>query len=153
MIMRRLVFSALLLAACGPKAKPAELPLLPGDGDKNVAKPVEPAKPSANDAWAGKTDLIVAPAPKPPAPVELPNIEEYKLGNGLQVYVIKSDRLPVVSMQLAVRAGRMHEPRARLGVSEFTADMPVLSRRLTFDRGADTRSARCARSRRRRAWP
>ena len=34
-------------------------------------------------------------AAKPPAAVELPKIDEYKLSNGLQVYVIKSDRLPV----------------------------------------------------------
>jgi predicted Zn-dependent peptidase len=30
-----------------------------------------------------------------------------------------------MAMQLAVRAGRMHEPRARLGVSELTADLLV----------------------------
>ncbi|HLL21153.1 MAG TPA: hypothetical protein VK427_03430, partial [Kofleriaceae bacterium] len=116
---------ALALAACGPKPKPAPIATLPGDGDKNVAKPQQDLKPIANDPWAGKTDLIAAPAAKPPAPVELPNIESYKLANGLQVFVIKSDRLPVVSMQLAVKAGRMHEPRARLGVAEFTADMLV----------------------------
>ena len=37
--------------------------------------------------------------------VELPPIEELTLPNGLQVFVIKSERLPVVSVQLAVRAG------------------------------------------------
>jgi zinc protease len=80
---------------------------------------------AAPDAWAGKTDLIKPPAPKPPAAVELPKIDQYKLANGLQVFIIKSDRLPVVSYQLAVRAGRMHEPRTRLGVAEATADMLV----------------------------
>src|SRR6185369_2482698 len=62
---------------------------------------------------------------KPPGKVELPAISEMKLANGLQVYVVKSDRLPTVSLQLAIRAGRMNEPRARLGVSEATADMLV----------------------------
>src|SRR6185503_12510824 len=108
-----------------PKAGPAPIPTLPGDGDKNVAKPPESTKPSINDPWAGKTDLIGAPAAKPPTAVELPAIESYKLANGLQVHVIKSDRLPVVSFQVAVRAGRMHEPQARLGVAEIAGDMLV----------------------------
>ena len=103
----------LLVAACGPKPAPTPVPQLPGDGDANVAKPVEPKTPTVVDAWAGKTNLIAPPAPKKPAAVELPTIESYKLANGLQVYVIDSDKLPVVSMQLAVRAGRMDEPRAQ----------------------------------------
>ncbi|HVK88377.1 MAG TPA: insulinase family protein [Kofleriaceae bacterium] len=114
-----------LVAACGPKPAPTPVPTLPGDGDANVAKPTESKNPVTADAWSGRTDLIAPPAPKPPAAVELPAIDSYKLANGLQVFVIKSDRLPVMSMQLAVRAGRMHEPRARLGVSELTADMLV----------------------------
>jgi predicted Zn-dependent peptidase len=124
--MRPTVFPiiAACLVACGAKPAPIQVPTLPGDGDKNVAKPPATGK-AENDAWAGRTDLIVAPAAKPPAPVELPNIESYKLGNGLQVFVVKSDRLPIVSVQLAVKAGRMHEPQARLGVSEFAADMLV----------------------------
>ncbi len=123
--MRRLLLLSSLLVACGPKPAPAPIAVLPGDGDQHVAKPVQPAKPTANDPWAGRTDLVTAPAPKPPAAVVLPAIEELKLANGLQVHVIKSDRLPVVSMQLAIKAGRMHEPQARLGVAEFTADMLV----------------------------
>jgi zinc protease len=122
--MRRLLILSLLVA-CGPKGAQAPIPLLPGDGDKNVAKPTQPATPTANDPWAGRSDLIASPAPKPPTAVELPKIEELKLSNGLQVFIVKSSRLPVVSMQLAIKAGRMHEPQARLGVSEFTADMLV----------------------------
>jgi len=121
-----LSFVVLSLAiACGPKAPSSPVPVLPGDGDRNTAKPVQPAKPSVADPWAGRTDLITAPAPKPPGPVELPNIEQFKLANGLQVHIVKSDRLPVASLQLAIKAGRMHEPRSRLGVAEFTAHMLV----------------------------
>jgi len=130
MIMRRLLTLSLcpvlavhLLIACGPKGAQTPVPLLPGDGDQNVAKPT--VTTTANDPWAGRMDLIAAPAPKPPTPVELPTFDELKLSNGLQVFIIKSSRLPIVSMQLAVKAGRMHEPQARLGVAEFTADMLV----------------------------
>ena len=120
-----LLATSLALAACGPKPSPAPVPVLPGDGDEHTAKPPPPPAPEGKDAWAGKTDLIAPPAPKPPAKVELPKIDDFKLSNGLQVYVVKSDRLPVVAFQLAIKAGRMHEPRSRLGVSEFTADMLV----------------------------
>ena len=114
---------AALLAACGPKPGPAEIPMLPGDGDSHVVKPPPPKPPAPPDPWTGRTDLIGIPDLKPPTPVELPKIEEIKLGNGLLVYFVKSNRAPVIAVQLAVRAGRMHEPRARLGVSELTADM------------------------------
>jgi zinc protease len=110
---------------CGPKPAPPPIPVLPGDGDAHVVKPPPPPPPAAVDPWTGRNDLIPAPSPRPPAAIELPKIEELKLSNGLQVYVIKNDRLPVVAMQLAVRAGRMLEPRARLGVAEVTADMLV----------------------------
>ena len=122
----RALLCALLIAACGPKPAPLPVPKLPGDGDANVAKPPPaPVHSAEDDPWMGKTDLLAPPAPKKPAKMELPHIENFKLANGLDVFVIQSDRLPVVSMQLAIRAGRQQEPRARLGVSEATADMLV----------------------------
>jgi len=124
MIMRKLLLMV-AVAACGPKPAPAPIPMLPGDGDAHVVKPPPVKPPAVTDPWTGRSDLIPAPAPQPPAAVELSKIEEFKLSNGLAVYAVRSDRLPVVAMQLAVRAGRMHEPRARLGVSELAADMLV----------------------------
>src|SRR6185436_13781487 len=97
--------------ACGPKPATAPLPMLPGDGDAHVAKPPPPKEPAPADPWTGRADLIAAPEVKPPVALELPKIDEFKLGNGLQVYAVKSDRLPIVAMHRAVRAGRMHEPR------------------------------------------
>jgi zinc protease len=124
MIMRKL-FAVLLIAACGSKAPPPAIPMLPGDGDAHVVKPPPVKAPAQVDPWTGRSDLIAAPVPRPPGALELPKIDEFKLSNGLQVYIVKSGRLPVVAIQLAIRAGRMHEPRARLGVSELTADMLV----------------------------
>jgi len=114
-----------LVGGCGPKAGPAPIPMLPGDGDAHVVKPPPPRPPPPPDPYAGRGDLIAVPTVHPPGPIELPKLEEWKLGNGLQVYAVRSARLPVMAMQLAIRAGRMHEPRARLGVSELAADMLV----------------------------
>ena len=86
-------FIAAALCACGPKPTPAPIATLPGDGDANVAKPATPATPAVVDAWSGKTDLVAPPAVKPPAAVELPQIDTFKLANGLPVYVIKSSRM------------------------------------------------------------
>ena len=122
--MKRLLALA-ILAACGPKPAPQPpVPTLPSDGTAHVAKPPPPSETPKADPWAGH-ELIQPPAAKAPAKVDLPGIQEFKLANGLDVFVVKSDRLPVVSMQLAIKAGRMDEPRARLGVSEATADMLV----------------------------
>lgn len=120
--MKKLVVLLSILAACGPKAATPITPVLPGDGDANVAKPGDPTAQGKNDPWAGK-DLIQTPKTKPPAPLELPAIERFTLKNGLRVFVVKSDRLPTVGMQLAVLAGRADEPKARLGVSTFAAEM------------------------------
>jgi predicted Zn-dependent peptidase len=116
---------SVLGAGCGPKSAQAPIPMLPGDGDAHVVKPPPSRPPPAPDPYAGRGDLIEIPTVRPPGPTELPKLEEWKLGNGLQVYAVRSARLPVLAMQLAIRAGRMHEPRARLGVSELTADMLV----------------------------
>lgn len=113
---------ALFAIGCG--AAPAPLiPTLPGDGDMRAATSA-PA-PQPEDPWAGRNDLIAAPPAKPPRKADLPAVTEFKLSNGLPVFLVKSDRVPVVSFQIAIRAGRMQEPRARLGVAEATADMLV----------------------------
>jgi zinc protease len=129
MIMRKLLVMSVLLA-CSPKPPAAPIPVLPGDGDSHVVKPAPDKPPAASDPWTGRNDLIVPPAALPPAAIAVPKIEEFKLANGLAVHVIQRPRLPVVSVQLAIRAGRMHEPRARLGVAELTADMLVKGTKL-----------------------
>ena len=121
--MKRLAVLALIIA-CHPKPAPTIDPVLPGDGDSNTVKPPPPLATPVVDPWS-TAELIAPPPARPPAAVALPKIETFKLRNGLDVFVVKSDRLPLVSMQLAVRAGRNVEPRARLGVSEATADMLV----------------------------
>lgn len=114
-------------AACGPRTPStagAVLPSLPGDGDGNLAHPTDDrGGAKGTNPWTGRTDLIKPPVPRPPQAVTLPPVERFKLANGLSVVVVKNDRLPVVTMQLMIHAGRAEEPLARLGVAELAADL------------------------------
>ncbi|HEY6034402.1 MAG TPA: pitrilysin family protein [Kofleriaceae bacterium] len=120
----RYLIAAALIAACGPKPTPVEVPVLPTDGTAHTAQPVTAPK-ADKDPWTGRTDMITAPPAAQPTALAIPPVDNFKLANGLDVYVIKNDRLLVVSFDLAIKAGRQQEPRARLGVSEATADMLV----------------------------
>ncbi|HVK72134.1 MAG TPA: insulinase family protein [Kofleriaceae bacterium] len=119
-----LAAAAIVVTACGPRGARDVIPSLPGDGDSNVAKPpTTPAPVAARDPWTGRKDLIQPPGVLPPRPVQLPKVERFALPNGLEVIVVPNDRLPVVQMQLAIKAGRADEPLARLGVAELTANV------------------------------
>jgi zinc protease len=124
-----LLLPALVLALATACPKPQEqqiTPTLPGDGTDHVAKiPVDATPPAPPDPWTGRKDLIQPPAPMAPQKLALPPVERFTLPNGLEVMVVKDARLPVVSMQLAIKAGRADEPHATLGISEYTADMLV----------------------------
>ena len=117
---------AATLVACGPKSVREIVPTLPADGDAHTAKPAaEPAPPAvAADPWDRK-DLIKPPPVPAPEAIKLPPIERFTLPNGLQVIAVQNPKLPVVSVQLAIRAGRAEEPLQRMGVAELTADVLV----------------------------
>ena len=78
---------------------------------------------AADDPWAGRDDLIQAPPPAAPRPVNLPPIQRFELKNGLQVRVIQDQALPMVLFQLAVLGGRDQEPRELRSLSDYTAHM------------------------------
>ncbi|MEZ4399050.1 MAG: insulinase family protein [Kofleriaceae bacterium] len=124
---RRLVaLSTVLVAvatACHPAPPREVIPRLPGDGTAHVEPPPATERPvEAKDPWA-KADLIKPPPFAAPQALNLPPVERFTLPNGLEVVVVKSTRLPTVGMQLVVKAGRVDEPLARLGVGELTANV------------------------------
>jgi zinc protease len=143
-VKRAWILAAVLAAAsCGPGrlGDSETTPTLPGDDPVGAAaaqKPAAAAKPAtagkpAADPWAGKKDLIAAPAAKPLGPVALPATERFELPNGLAVIVMPDRELPVVSMHLAVRAGQEAEPREKRGISDFAAAL--------LPKGTKTRNA------------
>ena len=124
------------LAACASEpAKPAATVTPPPPAPPAataVAAPQPPGPPL--EFWAGRTDLIRAPAPPKPAALELPPIQRFKLPNGLEVLVVPRKDLPVASFGIEVAAGGFDEGRDHLGVSDFVAAM---LRRGTKKRSAD----------------
>ena len=129
--MKRWLMLALLTASCGQSGLGTgeTTPTLPGDDPVGESKPgpakPAPARPAAAepDPWAGKKDLIQPPAARAPGKVALPPIERFELPSGLQVLVVASHQLPVVSFHLAVRAGQLEEPRDKRGLADFVAAM------------------------------
>ncbi|HVV84446.1 MAG TPA: pitrilysin family protein [Kofleriaceae bacterium] len=110
-------------AGCGSTPVRDIIPTLPADGDAHTAKPPAEAAPvAAADPWDRK-DLIQPPATPPPEAIKLPPIDRFTLPNGLQVITVTNPKLPVVTVQLEIRAGRAEEPLVRMGVAELTGDV------------------------------
>ncbi len=86
-------------------------------------------KPASTETKKKDKDLIArqeAALPKagPDPKVSLPAIEKTKLSNGLDVWIVKHNELPVVSMNLVVgSAGGAAEPAEKSGVTQMTASM------------------------------
>lgn len=122
-----LVAAATVLSAlaCGGTGAIDTVPRLPGTGDANTDQPVA-ARGDGDEAtgpWADTSKLIQPPEPGPAKPLELPEIEELTLANGLQVVLVPDASAPVVNVQVAVRAGRGHAPRDKVGLAKIGAIM------------------------------
>jgi zinc protease len=69
-----------------------------------------------------------------PAPhLDLPAIQKRALSNGLAVWLVESHEVPVVQVNVVVRAGAGDDPAGKFGTASLTAAM--------LDEGAGTRSA------------
>lgn len=75
----------------------------------------------------------VPPAPGAPKSVKVPAVQEAKLANGLTVAVIEKNAVPLVTINLLVRAGASSEPSKKAGLANLTAAM--------LTKGTKTRSA------------
>lgn len=109
----RLGMLALSLSVAATGCKKDQPETTPPD-TLSVAEP----KPEA-EAEAPARVYPEPPAPGDPKPVNFPEIDTFTLSNGLTVYVVASDGVPLVSAQLVVRAGTMDDEH----VAEFTSSM------------------------------
>ncbi len=105
---------ALATGACKPKqiatVEPAPVPA-PAPAPEPAPAPVEVKAPARV--------YPDAPAPTAAKPFDFPATTTFTLPNGLAVYVVENHEVPVVAVQLAVRAGTMDDEH----VAEFAAAM------------------------------
>lgn len=73
------------------------------------------------------------PAPDPPPTLRLPPIHKWTLANGLAVWLVEHHEVPVVQVDLLVRAGSDLDPADRFGLASLVAAM--------LDEGAGERDA------------
>lgn len=83
-------------------------------------------------AWA-QVDWSQRPAVGPPPIPRLPEIQQFTLPNGLEVYFVEKRDIPVAQFRVMIPAGSIHDPNGKFGLASVTADM--------LDEGAGTRDA------------
>jgi predicted Zn-dependent peptidase len=76
---------------------------------------------------------IDPPAPMPLAKLGFPPFREARMGNGLEIVLVANHRLPIVSLQLSIPTGSVHDPAGKRGVAEMVSDL--------ITKGTATRSA------------
>lgn len=87
----------------------------------------------AQAAFAQKPDRSAPPKPTAPPALKLPPVQKHKLSNGLEVWVVEQHEVPMVQVNLIVRAGSAADPAGKFGVAAMTASM--------LDEGAGGKSA------------
>lgn len=63
------------------------------------------------------------PAPGADAPTALPVYQKTKLKNGISIFLAEDHDLPIVDMQVFIRAGSIADPKGKYGVSSLAFDM------------------------------
>jgi len=59
----------------------------------------------------------------PPQAMKLPAIQHFKLSNGIPVVLMEKHELPLVQIELLIRAGSVLDPAAKLGRASLMADL------------------------------
>jgi zinc protease len=69
----------------------------------------------------------------PPPTLNLPPIQKFQLSNGLPVVLMEKHQVPLVQINVMVKAGRVNDPADKTGLASLTMDM--------LDEGAGKRDA------------
>lgn len=72
----------------------------------------------ASEAWRKKPPVM-----PPPRPFKFPQVDAYRLPNGLTVQLVEDHRVPFITMSLGFKAGSSLEPAEMLGLAGLTASM------------------------------
>jgi zinc protease len=96
-----------------------DVPQSPADTDANV-KITNPYTPEFEEAQNWRKTV---PKAGPPVTVHLPVPETFTLANGLKVYVVPQNSLPVLSASLVTRAGSENNTPDKAGLASLTAQV------------------------------
>lgn len=72
---------------------------------------------------AGVFAQIAPPEPSAPKSVKVPSVKEATLKNGLKIAVVERPGVPLVSVQLLIKAGASSEDMEKAGLADFTASL------------------------------
>src|SRR5262245_34063535 len=80
-------------------------------------------KPIAHAVFALALLTVASWQPAQAGSVQIPPATRAKLGNGLEVIVIPTARLPLVDFRLVARAGSVNDPAGKEGLAALTAEL------------------------------
>ena len=105
------------------------------EGPRSTTAANQPTSGKSEKKDQAKIDAQAAMLPKagPVPKLALPPIEKANLSNGLEVWMVQQNELPIVSMNLVLKTGTANEPDDRTGVAGLTTSL--------LDDGTKTRSA------------
>ncbi|MDP3581890.1 MAG: insulinase family protein, partial [Ignavibacteria bacterium] len=67
-----------------------------------------------------RTKPPMLPAPKS---LQLPSIQKFVLSNGLKVVLMEKHQVPLVQLNLTIKAGSVNDPADKVGLANLTFDM------------------------------
>lgn len=117
------VFSLLaLLAACKPEAE-TQPPPQPEPAPPVAVQPTPAPAPEPVVTWPDEPYRATRPAAGPIAELKLPKVETFKLDNGLEVFLVRNDRLPTVLMNFEFDFGGVSDAKDKLGLHSVCMDL------------------------------
>jgi zinc protease len=96
-----------------------------GEAPRGARDANRPTSVKTEKKDAARTAEQAAKLPKPgPNPIfSLPPIEKTKLANGLEVWMVHQNELPIISMNLVLKTGTANEPNDKTGVSNMVSQL------------------------------
>lgn len=88
---------------------------------------------TAGWAYSQKADRSQYPEAGQPGDLQLPEVQNFVLDNGLPVFLVEKHNLPIVQINLIFNAGGIYDPAGRTGLAAMTAEL--------MDEGAGERDA------------
>lgn len=128
-----LLAAALVASACGPRPAPVPASPPPVPGPVAVDEPAPPPTPEPAPVTqsAQPQELTFPdepfraeqPAAGAPRPFNLPEVQTFKLDNGIAVYLVEQHTLPIVSLDLSFDGGSIADPVGKEGLASVCMAM------------------------------